>query len=349
MTGDIFDQVDQEPAAQAAPTPAAAPAPELPAATPAPQNPPATTDAPKAGPASQGELLLEKLYSHGVMVKVSVGGGDFKKKLTPKDIGKDKKDVPEEIVILGQKRLIKKSSLAELHSIREKAYSLVESHSRESWFGGLRFMTLKSYDKVKDQLEELKKQYFAAADKFIKAYPSLKEEMLKEFPEWADKLAPFYPSVDRVKKSFYFAVDVGNITLANQLTSVLGEAKIAMEKELSKKLNGFLKDTVKDTRQLFLEELQAIKDKIDKGDKVHGKTVKKIGEMIEQAKQMNFVDDTEFVAMLETFKKAWDKDKLNDESLKKKATDDLNAIIAKAGDEKSAEEVVTKYYRGIVV
>jgi len=343
MTDDIFSEVD-EPETQT-PAPAPAPAPQEPAADP-PQIPEA---AKKALPLKDGKLILDKIFMKGGIFKLSIGYWYARRKLRRQDLGLKKEDVPDEIVQLGQKRLVKKSAFDAIKTIEGKARSIVEGNSHESWVSGLRFMTLESLKKVKEDLAELQKKFFEARDKFVQQYPSLKDQMMKEFPDWAEKLAPLYPTPEKVRDSFYFIMDFFEITLARKEAEVLAEAEVAIQQELAQKLNTFITSTVKDTRQLFLEELGAIKKKLDEGDKVHGKTVKKIQEMIEQAKSMDFVNDAEFMAMLDTFKKTWDKDKLNDEALKKQATEELNAILAKAGDEKSAEEVVDKYYRGIVL
>lgn len=320
-----------------------------PPATPAPTLSGLSDTAKNALPLEKGKLILDKIFRKGGIFKLSVGGWGARKKLRRQDLGLKKEDVPEEIVTLGQKRLIKKSAMAEIKSIENKGRSLVEGNSHESWVTGLRFMTMESVKKIKPELDELRKKYFEAVDAFVKQYPDLREAMMKEFPEWAEKLAPLYPTAEAVKKSFYWTEDFFEITLARKEAEILAEAEVAIQEELAKKLNGFINATVKDTRALFLEELQAVKDKIDKGDKVHGKTVKKIQEMIEQAKQMDMVGDQEFLAMLDKFKTVWDKDKLNDEALKAQAQKELNVILEKAADTKSADEVAEKYYRGIVV
>lgn len=304
----------------------------------------------KALPVKDGKLILDKIFKKGCIFKLSIGYWTAKKKLTPKDLGLAKADVPEEIVALGQKRLLKKSSFDEISSIEGKARSLVETNSHESWVPGLRFMTTESLKSVMADLTELRKEFMKKRDEFVEQYPSLKTAMANEFPDWAAKLEPLYPTQEQIKKSFYFEMDSFEITLAKQEAAILADAEVAIKDQLASKLNDFLTSTVKDTRKLFIEELSFIKEKLDSGDKVHGKTVKKIQEMIEQAKNMNFVDDAEFMTMLEDFKKKYgDKDAINAEEAKKAVTADLNALLAKASDETSAEETVNKYYRSLIV
>jgi hypothetical protein len=104
-----------------------------------------------------------------------------------------------------------------------------------------------------------------------------------------------------------------------------------------------------DTRQQFIDELTSMADKLSESGKVHGKTVKKIHEMIEVAKAKDFVQDTEFIKQLDEFKKEFDKDKLNDASFKSKALKAIGTIVDVAKDEKGAKEVVEEYKRSIVV
>jgi hypothetical protein len=333
------------------PTPPALPVPPIgpPSAAPAPTLGGLPESVQKALPVEKGKLMLDKIFRKGGIFKLSIGYWYARRKLRRQDLNLKKEEVPEEIVQLGQKRLVKKSSFDEIKSIEGKARSIVEGNSHESWVTGLRFMTLESLKKVKEELNDLQKKFFEARDKFVGQYPTLKEQMIKEFPEWAEKLAPLYPTPEKVRDSFYMKMDFFEITLARKEAEILAEAEVAIQQELAQKLNDFISSTVKDTRQLFLEELATIKEKIDKGEKVHGKTWKKINEMIEQAKQMDMVGDQDFLSMLDQFKKVWDKDKLNDEALKKQATEQLQAIISEAGDQKKADAVVEKYYRGIVL
>lgn len=311
----------------------------------------------KVAPAGDGgpdikdkaKIIMEKIFKKGHIVDPHIGGMTFRKKLQPKDIGKTKADVPAEIVSLGHKRLIKKSALAEIESIRGKSYSIVEQHSTESWIPHLRFMSKVSVDKVIGILKELKIEYFKAVEKFVDQYPKLKDEMLAEYPKWAEALQPFYPSAATVKASFHFDVSEYSVSMVTAEGELLSEAKMEIESGLMAKLDTFLKDTVKNTRQLFLQELQAVKEKIDSGEKVNSKTIKKIHDMIEVAESKDIAGDTEFIALLSDFKKKFTVDASKEKSFKDEVAGTLDKILETAGDEKNAEETVFKYKRSILV
>lgn len=301
----------------------------------------------------QAEMILNKLFMKGRMVKVSIGCPEFRKKLTHKDLGKKKEDVPEEIVSLGQKRLIQKSSLAEIKALQSKAYNLIDIHSHESWIPTLRFMKDETALKVKEELLKIKADYQKLATEFIKAYPTLKAETLKKFPEWAAKLEPFYPSDDRVKKSFYFEVagfDDWRITIVRKEAEVLGDAKLAIKESLMGKLNEFLKSSVLDARTQFLEALETVKAKLDSGEKVNAKTIKKIQDMIEEAKSKNITEDAEFFKMLDGFSKKFTVDAAKEKNFKSEVEKDLADILAAAKDDKAAEKVAEEYvHRSIII
>lgn len=335
----IFDDepTPSKPAVQTAPPP---PAPDP--AAPPPEVKPQDLKA-------KAKILAEKIFKKGHIVDPCIGGMTFRKKLQPKDIGKTKADVPEEIIVLGHKRLIKKTALAEIEAIRGKAYSLVEQYSTESWIPSLRFMTKEAAVKVLASLKTLKEDYFKALDKFLEEYPKLKEEMLKEYPKWAEALAPFYPSPQQVKQSYHFDVAEYTVSMVTQEGEVLSQAQLEIEGDLMAKLDTFLKDTVKNTRQLFLEQLQAVKEKLDSGDKINSKTIKKIHEMIEVAQSKDIAGDTEFIALLSDLKKKFTVDASKEKSFKDEVEDTVNKIINVASDEGNAAETVSKWKRSIVV
>jgi hypothetical protein len=298
---------------------------------------------------AKAKILAEKIFKKGHIVDLHIGGMTFRKKLQPKDIGKKKEDVPAEVIVLGHKRLIKKTALSEIESIRGKAYSIVEEHSTESWIPKQRFMTKEALPKVLKSLQDLRVDFFKAVEKFVTEYPTLKAEMLAEFPQLASSLEPFYPSPAAVRASFHFDVShytTSPVTLGDDL---LAQAKIEVEEDLMKKIDSFLSDTVKNTHMIFLTELQAVKEKLDGGEKVNAKTIKKIHEMIETAKTKDVAGDTEFLAMLDDFKKKFTVDASKEKSFKDEIKDSLDAVMKAAGDEKAAEETVTKYKRSLII
>ncbi len=294
------------------------------------------------------EMLLSKLFKQGKIVKVSIGKWEGKRKLSAKDLGLDEGDVPEEIFSLGQKRLVKKSSFETIRGIEGKARSLVDQSSYESWIPGLRFMTDKAAATVLSELVDLKKQYEKAAEDFVGQYPALKDAMLKEFPKYAKALEPLYPEAAKIKKAFYFQFDTFVITLVRtEEAGAFESAKVELKENLMSKLDGFYQTSVIDTRAKFIEELELVKKKLDDGDKVHGKTIKKLNQMIEQVKVTNFVEDKEFFVMLDDLKK--DLQNVNEEVFKKAIKKKLETTITAAKKTEDVVEVVESYKRSILV
>lgn len=324
------------------------------APAPAPAAPPAPAMTPEEqqqfqAKEKQAEMLLSKLFMKGRIVKVSIGCPQFKKKLTAEELGKKEKDVPAEIISLGSKRLIKKSAIEKVKSIQSKAYNLIDSKSHESWIPKLRFMTDATAEGIKTELEAMKADYEKAAQEFIANYAAFKKETLKEFPDWADNLEPFYPDLKKVKKMFYFEIsgfDDWKITIVRKEAEVLGDAKVAIKNSLMSKLNEFLTSSVLDARTQFIEALQTVKEKVDGGDKVNAKTIKKIQEMIEEAKAKDISGDAEFIKMLDGFSKKFTAEASKDvKAFKKEVAEDLSAILAAAKDEKGAEKVAEAYVK----
>jgi hypothetical protein len=293
------------------------------------------------------QMILEKLLKEGYTGAVKIEYCRFRKKLTVKDLDLKQGDVPEQIIALGQKRLLKKSMMEALQKIEGKARDLVATYSTESFIHGYRFFTKKGRDTVVEELIKLKKQFHAEAEKFMAEYPKNRQAMFDEFPDWAKKLEPYYPSIEKVKASFSFEIigmsDDYKITLVRQEAGVLSEATIMLKESLMTKLEGFLKSSVLDVRTEFLEKLSVIKETLDAGDKVNGKTIKKVQEMIEEAKAKDLTGDADFFKMLEEFGKKFTPDAAKSKNFKAEIEDSLNAILTSAGDEKAADKVVEDY------
>lgn len=311
---------------------------------------PAQTTKPLAE--DKAELLLEKLFEKGTIVKLSIGCPKFQRKLTPKDleqIGIDPAELPQKIISLGQKRLIKKESLESIRSIEGKARDLVTTYSSESWIPGLRYMTNTAAASVAEKLAELKKEFLAEAEKFLAEYPKIREAMLQEFGKWRKILEPYYPDAGKLQKAFYFDVSQFEVTLAKKAAQVLEGEKLKLKENLAQKLDSFLKETVQDTRIQFIEELNKVLDKIKGDETVNAKTVKKIHDMIEVAKAKNFVDDAAFLKQLDEFKESFTKEATKDKDLKQVVQAKLKKVIEVAKDEKTATDAVESYKRSILV
>jgi hypothetical protein len=293
------------------------------------------------------QMILEKLLKEGYTGTVKVEYCRFRKKLTIKDLDLTKTDVPDQIIALGQKRLLKKSMMEALQKIEGKARDLVATYSTESFIHGYRFFTKKGRDTVLEELIKLKAQFEVESSKFMAEYPKNRQAMFDEFPTWAKKLEPYYPSIEKVKASFKFEIiglsDDFKITLVRQEAGVLSEATLMLKESLMTKLEGFLKSSVLDVRTEFLEKLTSIKETLDAGDKVNGKTIKKIHEMIEEAKAKDLTGDADFFKMLEDFGKKFTPDAAKSKNFKAEISESLTAILASAGDEKAADKVVEEY------
>lgn len=352
---DIFSDVPEgAPTPEVAPVTKVAETPAEPTVAPPIPSPQADVPTPEemsiaAMKEKQAEIILGKLFDDGEIIKLSVGYWTAKKKLQAKDLGLKKEDLPDEVIALGQKRLVKKSSFETIKSIETKARSLLDMYSHESWIPGLRFISAKASEIAAEELVKLQKDFMAAAAEFTKQYPNLKSDMLKEYPQYAAALEPHYPSEEKIKKSFYFSFDQFKITVIRKEAQVLKEAKVAMKQGLMNKLDDFLKTSVVDARQKFIDELTAIKAKLDGGEKIHTKTINKIHEMISIAKTKDFVNDAEFFTMLDKFKAEFQKDTVNQPVFKKQVGETLDGILKKAGDEGNVEEAVTAYKRSILV
>lgn len=296
----------------------------------------------------KAEILLSKLFENGDIVKLHVGKWEGKKKFTHKDLKNlgMADELPDEVFMLGKKRLLQKSAFEAINLIEAKARRLIDDNSTESWVPGLRYMTSKMADSVIAELKDIEKEYMAEAEKFAKKYPTLRQQMLDAYPKYRKLLEPHYPSPERVQASFRFQVDRFQITIARRETSLLEDVKIEIQQDLEKKLDGFYTASVSGLRGKFIEELQGVQAKLTAGDKVHGKTIKKIQKMIDQAKGMEVVSDKEFFAHLDTLKA--DLAKINEDEFQKQVQEKLANTIAEAKKD-NVGEVVNEFKRSVLL
>ena len=73
--------------------------------------------------------LLSILTREGVLLKVSVHYWRGCKKLRPEDIGLERKNLSDQLISLGHKRLLPKDTLANLAVIEGRAHALVEANT----------------------------------------------------------------------------------------------------------------------------------------------------------------------------------------------------------------------------
>jgi len=272
--------------------------------------------------------LLSVLTREGVLVKVSVSYFRGCRKLRPEDIGLERKQLSEQLISLGHKRLLPKDCLQELALLEGRAHALVESNTFPFLNGLGHFLPNSKLAEVTEKLKELEAEYWQAKQAFLQKYSSLRQSASKEWRKMAEKLVKdpdqlvatieaSFPYPDQMDRYFGFDVQLFQIALPQNMAAELVsaseqqavvEARQRAAQEAGQKIRSgvqaFVADCVaslrEQTAQLCQDMLQSING-CETG--VHQKTLNRLVRFIDQFKSMNFANDQVMEAELESVKK----------------------------------------------
>jgi hypothetical protein len=272
--------------------------------------------------------LLSILTREGVLIKVSVHFWRGCKKLRAEDIGLDKKNLSEQLISLGHKRLLPKDAIAGLSVVEGRAHALVESNTFPFLNGIAHFLPNAKLAEVTEKLEELKDDFWAAKESFLKKYSSLRQSASKEWFKMAQKLVKdperlvstieaSFPYPDQMERYYGFEIHLFQIALPKHMAAELVsasehqaifEARQKAAAEAGQKIRNdvevFVADCVASLREQTAKLCEDMLTSINECETgVHQKTLNRLVRFIDQFKTMNFVNDTVMEEQLETVKK----------------------------------------------
>ncbi len=272
--------------------------------------------------------LLQVLTREGVLISVSVRFWRGCKKLCAEDIGLDSRKVSDRLISLGHKRLLPKEATAQLGLIEGRAHALLEGNTFPFLNGLAHFVPNSRLADVTGKLKELETEFWQAKEAFTQKYGELRESAAKEWQAMARKLVSdperlvasieaAFPPVGKMERFFGFDIQLFQIAVPDRLgldllalsdQEQLIQAREKAAQDAAQKIRAdaeaFVADCVatlrEQTSQLCQEMLESI-NTCDTG--VHQKTLNRLVKFIDQFKQMNFVNDGEMEAQLESVRK----------------------------------------------
>ncbi len=272
--------------------------------------------------------LLQVLTREGVLISVSVRFWRGCKKLCAEDIGLDSRKVSDRLISLGHKRLLPKEATAQLGLIEGRAHALLEGNTFPFLNGLAHFVPNSRLADVTGKLKELETEFWQAKEAFTQKYGELRESAAKEWQAMARKLVSdperlvasieaAFPPVGKMERFFGFDIQLFQIAVPDRLgldmlalgdQEQLIQAREQAAQDAAQKIRAdaeaFVADCVatlrEQTSQLCQEMLESI-NTCDTG--VHQKTLNRLVKFIDQFKQMNFVNDGEMEAQLESVRK----------------------------------------------
>jgi hypothetical protein len=179
--------------------------------------------------------LLSILTREGVLLKVSVHYWRGCKKLRPEDIGLEKKNLSDQLISLGHKRLLPKDALANLAVIEGRAHALVEANTFPFLNGLGHFLPNSKLAEVTEKLEELEQEFWAAKKAFLEKYASLRQGASKDWRKMAEKLVKdperlvatieaSFPYPDQMERYYGFDIQRFQIALPQHMAAELVSA-----------------------------------------------------------------------------------------------------------------------------
>jgi hypothetical protein len=252
--------------------------------------------------------LLSILTREGVLLKVSVHYWRGCKKLKPEDIGLEKKNLSDQLISLGHKRLLPKDALAPLAVIEGRAHALVEANTFPFLNGLGHFLPNSKLAEVTEKLEELETEFWEAKKAFLQKYASLRQSASKDWRKMAEKLVK----------------DPELVNASEQQAIIEARQKAAQEagQKIRNDVESFVADCVASLREQTAQLCEDMLSSINGCETgVHQKTLNRLVRFIDQFKSMNFANDKVMEQQLETVKK---------ELLSKTAEEYRDSAVARA-------------------
>src|ERR1017187_5321261 len=272
--------------------------------------------------------LLSILTREGVLLKVSIHYWRGCKKLRPEDIGLERKNLSDQLISLGHKRLLPKDTLATLAMIEGRAHALVESNTFPFMNGLGHFLPNSKLAEVMEKLEELEQEFWEAKKAFLEKYSSLRQSASKDWRKMADKLVKdperlvatieaSFPYPDQMERHYGFDIQRFQIALPQHMSAELVNAsehqaviearqKAAQEagQKIRNDVESFVADCVASLREQTAQLCEDMLSSINGCETgVHQKTLNRLVRFIDQFKTMNFANDTVMEQQLENVKK----------------------------------------------
>ena len=298
------------------------------------------------------------LYKTGVVADLTFSRWGAKTKLKEEDLGL--KDIPENLIHLGGKKLIPKDKLAKIDSAISEARVFVAHNSFLFPFGDVVFIPYARLPKVVEKVNKCEKDFWEGVEEFYGEYGEIREKMMVEYDKAFDKilrqrtgmtadlisnekqklldrLAEKYPPLSELKKKFGFEFvlfeiktpDFESISSEEALDKVriTREIEDSYKKLIEKKLDQFLEGVVDKLKTMVLDMVEKLKYRIEK-ETISMASVKSFRKFADAFRSLDFVDTNidQAISQLEEKLDKVEKSDLDDEQFRDKLNVDLDGI-----------------------
>lgn len=219
---------------------------------------------------------LARIWDSGVLAHLSISLGRTKARLEREEVGADER-AEKEIVLLGHKTLFSKEMLKPITQAVSHARGEFARYTLPFPVGSARFVPLKAFPVLEDELKAAREEFNAAVAVFIDNYHDNRDSMLAQFPDILS--AEDYPDVQDLEFSMEWT--------AFTLNPAGEEAQIKIQSAV----DAFVQETVGTLRQKVVATCAEKAALLKRDGKVTEKTMRSLKDMVEQLRSLNFVSD----------------------------------------------------------
>lgn len=224
---------------------------------------------------------------------------------------------------LGRVMLLPEGPIKAIEHVENLARGFLDRNSFE--FGGetrarFRFIHKKHLLDVLVGLRDFRQKYFAAVDKLIEDYESLKSEMQKNYPDQWPLIEPCYPQQAAIREKYYFVYEPRAMTFPKTLEGLDLEdlarkestdkeyrekAEAALEEvrnQASRQASQFVEEALRSVRGSVVKVFQSVIKKIQDKKDITETNVKSLKQVFDYVGKMDFLNDRAFHEQLKTVK-----------------------------------------------
>lgn len=188
------------------------------------------------------------ILTNTVVVRLDMSTWTGKAKLSRVDLPSTANIPPEDLAILGQKRLIDPETLRPFGMLKTRATRLLDRYGVKFLSGWLVRSNL--VDQLDYELREIRSEFYTAKAEFLQAYHNNVAQWMDDHPQWRDMLEVVMPSEGAMEKKFSMYWQVFKV----QPVETEGSS---MEVEVASLVNGDVKK--------MTDEIHAIYDTVFAG------------------------------------------------------------------------------------
>jgi len=277
--------------------------------------------------------IADAVWNSGVLMGVHVSRPQFHVRNRPHDLLRD--DMNKEVMDPGFKKMIAPSALKDLASLESKARTCLGNRSVPfKLFSESRFVASSTLPKILKELETIKKEFDAETEKFLVAYPRLKDEalnlldaesqkmvdaaLLKMDPkllnqgrldllEWFDNQSAYNRTLYRrwesdgdLHRHFKMSWSIGRITLEGmENLNLTHDTLVQMQKEYKENMKNWVQEATSSMHQVLGQKAAHVKEMLEKQGKLDPRNVKPFFEALEAFKDLDFTGSSNFRSIVD--------------------------------------------------